>query len=188
MKRKLTLLAPALLSFAMPLVRAADIPRPAPEFAISMNDGRTIHLSDYKGKVVVLCFILTNCPHCQKTTGFLIKDQAEYGGRGLQVIESAIQQGAALAVPDFVRQFGVNFPVGYNNPQPAIDFMQHPPMLIPHMPLLAFIDRKGMIRAQHEGDDEKFFGDEQEQNLRTQIEALLKEGGPAKTAGKTKTK
>ena len=58
--------------------------------------------------------------------------------------------------------------------------MQHPPMLIPHMPLLAFIDRQGTIRAQHEGDDEKFFGDQQEQNLRAQIEALLNEAPAAK--------
>jgi hypothetical protein len=39
------------------------------------------------------------------------------------------------------------------------------------MPLLGFIDRKGVLRAQHEGE-EPFFTD-LEQNLRQEIEALF---------------
>jgi hypothetical protein len=42
-----------------------------------------------------------------------------------------------------------------------------------------------MIRAQFEGDDEKFFGEQHEQNLRMQIEALLKVG-VANKAGEKK--
>jgi hypothetical protein len=43
-----------------------------------------------------------------------------------------------------------------------------------------------MIRAQFEADDEKFFGDQQEQNLRMQIEALLKVGVAKKAAATPK--
>jgi hypothetical protein len=60
--------------------------------------------------------------------------------------------------------------------------MQHPMVKVPIMPMLAFIDRQGTIRAQFEGDDEKFFGDQHEQNLRAQIEALLKAGVAKKAA------
>jgi hypothetical protein len=56
-------------------------------------------------------------------------------------------------------------------------------MLIPHMPILAFIDRQGVIRAQYEGDDKFFFEDQQEKNLTGKIEELLKEG----TAGAKKS-
>jgi hypothetical protein len=76
--------------------------------------------------------------------------------------------------------------VGYNDGSTALDFMQHPVVKVPIMPMLAFIDRQGMIRAQFEADDEKFFGDEHGQNLRTQIEALLKVGAPKKAAVATK--
>ena len=38
---------------------AQQIPRPAGEFAIGMNDGSQILLSQYSGKVVVLAFMYT---------------------------------------------------------------------------------------------------------------------------------
>jgi len=36
-----------------------EVPRPATEFAVSMNDGSQILLSQYKGKVVLLAFLFT---------------------------------------------------------------------------------------------------------------------------------
>jgi hypothetical protein len=38
---------------------AQTVPRPAGEFAISMNDGSQALLSQYSGKVVVLAFLYT---------------------------------------------------------------------------------------------------------------------------------
>ena len=46
------LLAPA-------LARAQEIPRPAGEFAIGLNNGGQILLSQYSGKVVLLAFLYT---------------------------------------------------------------------------------------------------------------------------------
>ncbi len=175
------------LSVVATAAMAADLPRKAPDLAISLTTGKQILLSEHKGKVVAVCFILTTCSHCQKTIGFLNKLQGGYGPRGFQVLASAIQEGAAAAVPGFIKAYNTPFPVGYNDPMTAVNFMQHPPALVPHMPLLAFVDRAGNIRAQYEGDNEKFFGDQQEQNLRAQIEALLKEGAaPAKKGASKK--
>jgi peroxiredoxin len=177
----------ALMCIAAPLA-GATLPRPAPDFTISLTNGKQIQLSQYRGKVVVLAFILTTCSHCQRTTGYLNKLQAELGPHGLQVIESAIEENARGNVPGFVQQFQTPFPVGYNtNTVQVLDFLQHPTMMIPHMPLLAFIDRQGVIRAQHEGNEEPFFGPEHEQYLRNQIEVLLKEGAaPARKGGAKK--
>lgn len=183
-KRRLTLAALTVLSLVA-AAAAANLPRQSHELAIGMNDGTKVLLSQYKGKVVAVIFILTTCPHCQKTVGFLNKAQKDYGPRGFQVLASAIEQGAAANVPGFIKQFNTPFPVGSNDPMVAVDWMQHPTMLIPHMPMLAFVDRQGNVRAQFEGDDEKFFSDQQEQNLRNQIEGLLKEGAPAKKSTST---
>ena len=171
----------ALICLAAPLA-GANLPRPAPDFTINLANGKQIQLSQYRGKVVLLAFILTTCSHCQRTTGYLNKLQGEFGPRGFQVIESAIEENARSNVPAFAQQYQTPFPVGYNtNTLQVLDFLQHPTMMIPHMPLLAFIDRQGVIRAQHEGNEEPFFGPEHEQYLRNQIEALLKEGAaPAK--------
>ena len=67
---------------------AAQIPRPAPDLTINLNAGKRLQLSAYKGKAVVLAFILTTCSHCQATTGLLSQLNAEYAPRGLQILES----------------------------------------------------------------------------------------------------
>ena len=184
--RKPILRALAAIPLLVATALAADLPRKAPELSINVPGAKPVLLSQYRGKVVAVCFILTTCPHCQKTIGHMVKLQKEYGPRGFQVLASAIEQGAALAVPNFAKTFQTPFPVGFNDPQTAVDFLQHPPMLIPLMPMLAFVDRQGMIRDQHEGNDEAFFGAEQEQNLRKQIESLLSDGaaGAKKAAPK----
>lgn len=185
-KRRLTPLALVLLSVAA-VVQAANLPRQSHELTVGLDDGKKVLLSQYKGKVVAVCFILTGCSHCQQTIGLLIKAQKDFGPRGFQVLASAIEQDAAAHVPGFIKQFNTPFPVGSNDPMIAIAWMQHPPMIGPHMPMLAFVDRQGNVRAQFEGDDEKFFNDQQEQNLRNQIEALLKDGAPAKKGTATNT-
>jgi peroxiredoxin len=177
-KRRFLAPALALLSVTAPVAEAINVPRTSPELAINLNNGQRVLLSQYRGKVVVVAFILTWCPHCQKTIGYLIKDQNAYGARGFQVLASAIEDVARNNLPAFIRQFNPPFPVGFDNQTVAIDYLEHPPMLIPHMPILAFIDRQGVIRAQYEGDDKFLAEDRQEKNLSDKIEELLKEAAP----------
>jgi peroxiredoxin len=169
-----------LLTVAMTL-SAADIPRPAPAISYRTPTGATINLADYKGKVVALEFLITTCPHCQRCSALLQKMQQEYGPRGFQALGVATNDMAHMLVPDYVKQFGLTFPVGFAPREKAHEFLQIPLMLIMYVPQLAFIDREGVIRAQYGGQD-KFFTDE-ENNMRKQIEALL---GTGKPAGKKK--
>src|ERR1700691_3032583 len=166
----------AVVSLAAAVASAADVPRPSPDFEIGMNNGEPVRISQYKGKVLVLAFILTTCPHCQKTVGYLSAIQNEYGPRGFQVLASAIEDMAAMDLPDFIKRFHPPFPVGFNTQNAAQEYLQHPVILRLYMPQLVFIDRKGIIRAQYAGDD-KFISEEQEQDkhLREQIETLLNE-------------
>jgi peroxiredoxin len=175
-----------MLSLAAPAVEAINVPRKSPELAINLANGQQVLLSQYKGKVVVVAFILTWCPHCQKAIGYLIQDQNTYGPRGLQVLASAIEDVARTNLPAFVKQFNPPFPVGFDSQTVALNYLEHPPMLIPHMPILAFIDRQGIIRAQYEGDDKFFAEDQQEKNLTAKIEELLKEAAPGAKQGAAK--
>lgn len=43
---------------ALPLA-AASVPRPAPDFEVTLLTGRKVKLSDYRGKVLLFSFILT---------------------------------------------------------------------------------------------------------------------------------
>jgi peroxiredoxin len=171
----------------LPAANAANLPRQASDLTIHMNGGKNVQLSSYKGKPTIVIFILTTCPHCQKTVGFLSKLYAEYHPRGLEVIASAIDQGAEAFVPGFIRQFGPPFPVGFDDFNSAQDFMQHSPMLILHMPGVVFIDRAGKVVAQYEGDDPDMSDEVQEKNLRARIEQIMKPaaaGAPKKSPAK----
>jgi hypothetical protein len=154
---------------------AQQLPRKSAELQMSIPGGKTVLLSQYKGKPVVLAFILTTCSHCQFTTGLLVKMQNEFGPKGVQVLECAVNPNADNLVPAFKTDYKTNFPVGWNFDQDYLlkEFIQHPMSKTPSMPILLFIDRKGMVRAQYEGQDDFIESPNQEQNIRTQIKALL---------------
>jgi peroxiredoxin len=178
----LTLLTAAML--AGPI-----LPRPSPDFAINLGQGKQIRISQYKGKTVVVAFILTYCSHCQKVVGVLSKMQSDYGARGLQVLASATEDTAAAALPGFLRQYAPAFPVGINTTTEFIAYMQHPTMLQLYMPGLVFVDKDGMIREQYEGRDSFLEESSVEKNIRAKVEEMLKQpaGTPKKTAAKKTT-
>ena len=157
---------------------AQQVPRPAGEFAIRMPNGQVTLLSQYSGKVVVLAFISTTCPHCQHTTQVLSSLQNEYGPRGVQFLAAAFNPDAAQLVPGFIAQFRPTFPVGSADRDSVLEYEQASLAKPNFVPDLLFIDRNRVIRAQHDGGDE-FFKD-QEKNIREMLDALLKE--PVKSA------
>jgi thiol-disulfide isomerase/thioredoxin len=174
-----------LLTMATPPAPAANLPRPSPDFAISLGQGKQVRISQFKGKTVVVAFILTYCSHCQKTIGILSKIQKEYSARGLQVLASATEDMAAAALPGFLRQFDPPFPVGVNTTDEFITYMQHPTMLQLYMPGLVFIDKAGVIQAQYEGRDSFLEENSVERNIRAKVEAMLTPpAAPKKTAAK----
>ena len=166
---------------------AATLPRPAGDLAINTGPGKQIHLSQYKGKTVVVAFILTYCSHCQNAIRALIKMQNEFGARGVQVVATATEETAAASLPGFLKTFAPNFPVGYNNAGEFMSFMQHSPMLVPYMPGLMFIDKNGVIQAQYEGRDPFLEESATETNIRAKLTEMLRAGQAAKPApGKKK--
>src|SRR5580704_17524660 len=160
---------------------AQQVPRPAGEFAIKMPNGQITLLSQYAGKVVVLAFISTTCPHCQHTTQVLSAIQNEYASRGVQVLAAAFNPDAAQLVPNFVAQFKPTFPVGSADLDSVMEYEQASLATPNYVPELMFIDRGRVIRAQHNGGDDFF--KEQEKNIREMLDTLLKE--PVKSAHNT---
>lgn len=150
---------------------AAPTPRKAGELVIHMTDGPDKLLSSYKGKMVVMAFMDTNCPHCQHMAGVLAKVQTEYAAKGVQVLGVTINPTAKHDVASFNKTFGVNFPCGYSAPEPVQHFLHVESGY--YYPMLAFVDRTGMLRSQviYMGDNaeaETFLG-APEVNIRKEI-------------------
>jgi thiol-disulfide isomerase/thioredoxin len=179
----------SLLALSVPVaapLAAQQVPRKAGEWTIQVPGGKPVSLAAYKGKPVLLAFILTTCPHCQHAVELLSKLQPEYAPRGLQILASAIDLNGITAVPLFVKLMHPPFPVGFDDSNATLDFAGFSPVRLPRMPIILFIDRHGMVREQHDGADVVYFGDQEEQNLRKSINDLL---GPAKpAAGKAASK
>ena len=174
MKKAALFAAAALVSLAPAL--AQNLPRQAPEQIIHFLDGKTAKVSDYTGKVVLVAFILTGCQHCQHTVGLLNGIQTALGKRGFQTIALAVNADAPQKLAEFNRTFKPVFPVGYCPSKESAGFLKLTPGKRALAPLLAFLDRKGMIRFQTNGADSLFFNDKEADHIRAQVLKLL---GPA---------
>lgn len=167
----------ACLSFAQ-----ANTPRKAPELAFNFPGQGQQLLSHYRGKVVALEFILTTCPHCQAASKVMTKFQEEYGARGLQVMDLAINAvdenrtpaEADALVAAFQRNFQVGFPCGWIPRDQMMAFMGFSMADRMVVPQLVLIDRKGYIHYQTPaGDNEDWDKLMKEDAIKDHIEELL---------------
>lgn len=155
----------------------APLPRPAGEFSIHTENGKQVLLSTYKGKVVLLTFFFTTCPHCQHMAGLLQTVQKEYGPKGVQVLSGCFDENAEAQVGQFNQLYVKNaFPVGWDPRAAVFEFLHVPLMQQVFVPILTFIDRKGMIQQQYIGD-ENYLSDP-EKNVRASLDQMLKPGAP----------
>lgn len=175
----------AALAVAASVAAGADVPRKSPELAFNFPDGKPGLLSQYRGKLVAVEFMLTTCPHCQKASAVLEKMYKEFGARGFLPIGLAIdfpQPGVSVSqrVAEYKRNFGITYPMGYVSNDGAMAYLQHPIMVRMLVPSMVFVDRNGVIQAQYPGGDAFFDESKEEVNMRAEIEKLLKEGSAAK--------
>jgi peroxiredoxin len=153
---------------------ATTAQRKSPEFTISVPGGKDTLLSSYRGKVVLVGFFSTTCPHCQNTAKVFNGLQEAFGAEGLQVVGIAFNPDADVAkVKDFAHLYAPSFPVGLSKTDNVITYLGISVMERFVYPQVALIDRHGMIRAQ---SDPKGSPELQELvQLRPQIEKLLNE-------------
>jgi alkyl hydroperoxide reductase subunit AhpC len=86
MKRSTLYLMIVVLLFAAPLLlSAAKVGDAAPEFTATASNGKTVHLSDYRGKYVVLEWHNNGCPYVRKhyNSGNMQRLQKQWTARGV---------------------------------------------------------------------------------------------------------
>lgn len=187
---KTTLLSVAALAIAsFCVLSGAENLRKAPELAFTVpGEGQKL-LSQYRGKVVALEFILTTCPHCQAASHVMTRYQQEYGPRGFQALDVAInalddgrtEAQAGQVVQAFAQNFQVGFPVGFIPRDQMMAFMGFSMAERMVVPQLVMIDRKGYIHYQTPASDsDGNWGKLMDENaIRQHIEELLAIGDSA---------
>lgn len=151
---------------------AMEIGKPSPPFTIQRLNGPAISLSEYKGKVVALAFIDTECPHCQHLTGVLNVIAKEYAGKPVQIVECAFNDAAAARIPWFTQNFQPAFPIGYSPRDPVLSYLSYSilkPLYVPH---LVFLDKRGVVRGDFAGESD--FMTNPDKNIRAELDELLK--------------
>ncbi len=183
LKKTSVALASAIL-FCGSLSGGAESVRKAPELTFTIPSEGQKNLTQYLGKVVALEFIFTTCPHCKAASHLMTKLQQEYGPRGLQVIDVAVNPNSDLLVEAFAKEQGVNFPVGWTASSSMTTFMGFAADRYV-VPQLVLIDRQGNIRFQTPAtEDANWDKLMKEETIRQNIEKMLAMNGSSTKSDK----
>jgi len=83
----------------------------APDFTLKDLNGKSVRLSDFRGRnPVLLVFSTTWCPHCRSQVPLINDIYSKYRGKGLQVYHVDIQEPADR-INGFVKRYKVTYPV-----------------------------------------------------------------------------
>jgi peroxiredoxin len=121
---------------------AADASRRAPGFSLPDSKTQQHDLADYRGKVVILEFMQTACPHCAAFNSALSQVERKYGDR--VAILGVVNPPSDMAkVNAYVVANKITYPVVFDCGQVAYSYFRSGSFDVPHVYL---IDANGAIR------------------------------------------
>ncbi len=139
----------------------------APDFQLKdINTGKTIRLSDYRGKAVVLNFWATWCPPCKVEIPWFVDLQKQYGPDGLAVVSVAVDDSGEKQIADFANQMGINYPVLVGNEE-----VENAYGGVDGLPTTFYIGRDGKIVERVEGLRSHY-------EIESNVKAALAQPGP----------
>ena len=155
---------------------------------MNLPDGKTLHLSSLRGKVVVVECLFTTCPHCQHASQVFSQLYKEFGSKGFEPVGIAFNDelfakdtSPSNVANEFIQKFGVTYPLGFTDREKVLTFLGISAFDRFVVPQMVWVDRKGMVRGKTTpgGTDTDHYN---ETYWRQMIETLTKEpGGAAKT-------
>lgn len=159
-----------LASCAAPTLQGTDLGKdPAPDFSLTNDTGKTVALSDFRGKVVVLTFLYTHCPDiCPLTAEHLRMASDQLGSSMDRVAFLAVsvdpRNDTPGAVQEFIRVHRLTGKLTYLIGTPdqlkpvwsayfvAVQASSSSPLLVTHSSRVVLIDQKGQQRVNMDSD------------------------------------
>ena len=114
--------------------------QPAPDFTLTTLDGKTMKLSDLRGKAVLLNFWATWCEPCKVEMPWFVDLQNKYASQGLQVVGVAMDDASPSEISSFAKKLGVNYPVLIGKEEVGAQYGG-----IEYLPSTFYISRDGKI-------------------------------------------
>jgi len=132
----------------------------APEFTLTDTHGRTVALSDFRGRVVLLDFWATWCTACDTDIHLYRQMQKQFSSSGFTVIGISMDGGGRSVITGYLAQKGINYPILLGSDDLVNKYN------IRSLPMSVLIDRKGEIA-------ESSVGIADSASLQGSIEAVL---------------
>ncbi|HYA17633.1 MAG TPA: TlpA disulfide reductase family protein [Bryobacteraceae bacterium] len=118
----------------------------APDFALRDSDGKLVHLSDFRGKVVLLNFWATWCGPCKYEIPWFIEFQNRYKGDGFTIVGVSMDDNGWAAIRPYMAAARMNYPVLLGNEKVSQAYGG-----IEALPTSLVLDRDGKIQYLHAG-------------------------------------
>lgn len=141
----------------------------APDFALKDADGKTVRLSDYRGKVILLDFWATWCGPCKIEIPWFMEMERKNKDKGFAVIGVSMDDDGWEVVTPFVHHLAINYRILLGNDAVSQSFGG-----VEALPTTFLIDREGRIASIHVGVASK-------SDFEDGIQQLLEGGGGAGT-------
>lgn len=119
--------------------------RRAPSFALPDSRLRYHDILDYRGKVLLIDFMLTECPHCQTLAPVLEKMKQRFAGK-VDVLSIVTPPDTNVQVANFIAKYKVTSPILFDCGQATAAYLKvtpsNPQITLPH---LFLVDAQGRI-------------------------------------------
>lgn len=122
--------------------RTADA---AADFKLQDLNGKTVKLSELKGKPVLIDFWATWCPPCRDSIPGIEKLYKSYSGKGLVVLGISLDQGGWDDVKSFATEQGITYLVLKGTDEVATKYH------VRTIPMLVIVDKEGKIYKRYLG-------------------------------------
>ncbi|HEX9021245.1 MAG TPA: TlpA disulfide reductase family protein [Nitrospirota bacterium] len=160
MSRKLLIPVIVAMALLFGCTKSSQSDSSAPDFSLQDMAGKTVKLSDYKGKVVLLEFWATWCPPCRASVPGIEKLHEAYKDKGLAVLAVSMDEGGWDVVKSFMKEQGITYSVLQGNEEVAGKYE------VRSIPMLLILNKEGRITRRYLG-----FGNDEE--LEKDIKAFL---------------
>jgi Cu/Ag efflux protein CusF/peroxiredoxin len=178
--RNLIPIALLLAAGICPVAARAPVPRESPELKLRDGSDHEVLLSNFKGRVVLMEFLLTNCQHCSRVAQTINSLYRDLGPRGFQPLGIAFENNmSGPLVARFAQDAKLAYPVGFTSADNVDAYLGRRGNERFGVPQIVVIDRRGVVRAQSQAVGEPVL--ENEAYLRKLIGTLLEEGAPSWT-------